>query len=97
MRGLTINLEAARNVAVILYGKFNSDEGIFGHNVMPEDLLPKWGSSLSSSNIARGSYEHLMFITLVVSIDYQRNADHQLYFLFSTFFEGIIQQEHLMV
>jgi hypothetical protein len=75
MRGLTINLEAARNVAVILYGKFNSDEGIFGHNVMPEDLLPKWGSSLSSSNIARGSYEHLMFITLVVSIDYQRNAD----------------------
>jgi hypothetical protein len=75
MYGLTINLESTKEVAVILYEKFNSNEGIFGHNVMPEDLLPRWGSELSSSGITRGSYEHLMFITLVVSIDYQRNAD----------------------
>lgn len=75
MCGLTINPEKAKDVGIILYEKFNSEEGIFGHNIMPEDILPKWGSDLSSSNIARGSYEHLMFITLVVSIDYQRNAD----------------------
>jgi len=75
MNALIVNSEKAKEVAVILYEKFNSDEGIFGHNVMPEDLLPTWGSDLSSSGIERGSYEHLLFITLVVSIDYQRSAD----------------------
>lgn len=75
MNNLTINLKNSPKVAVILYEKFNSNEGIFGHNIMPEDPLPRWGSELSSSGIQRGSYEHLMFITLVVSIDYQRNAD----------------------
>ena len=53
-------------MAVILCEKFNSDEGIFGHNVMSADLLPR--------GIRRGSYEHLMFYTLVISIDYQRNS-----------------------
>lgn len=72
---LVVNSEKTKNVAVILYEKFNSDEGIFGHNVMPEDLLPRWGSDLSSSGVERGSYEQLMFITLVVSIDYQRDAN----------------------
>jgi len=52
MNQLVINSEKAKDVAVILFEKFNSTEGIFGHNIMPEDLLP-----------------------LVVSIDYQRNAD----------------------
>jgi len=75
VNSLIINPEKAKEVAVILYEKFNSTEGIFGHNVMPEDLLPTWGSDLSSSGIGGRSYEHLMFITLVVSIDYQRNAD----------------------
>ncbi|MEM3710061.1 MAG: hypothetical protein QXL46_04045 [Nitrososphaerales archaeon] len=62
-------------MGIILYEKFSSEEGIFGYNIMPEDILPKWGSDLSTSNIARGSYEHLIFITLIVLIDYQRNAD----------------------
>jgi len=72
---LTINPEKGKEVAVILFEKFNSTEGIFEHNVMPEDLLPVWGSDLTASGVDRGSFEHLMFITLVVSIDYQRNAD----------------------
>jgi len=72
---LIIDPEKGKEVAVILFEKFNSSEGIFGHNVMPEDLLPTWGSDLTVSGVNRGSYEHLMFITLVVSIDYQRNAD----------------------
>jgi hypothetical protein len=75
MNALLINSVKAKEVAVIVYEKFNSDEGIFGHNVMPEDFLPTWGSDLSYSGIDRGSYEHLLFITMVVSIDYQRNAD----------------------
>ena len=75
MGDLYINLERSKQVTVILFEKFNSDEGIFGHNVMPEDLLPTWGSDLSKSGIKRDSYENLMFITLVVSIDYQRDAD----------------------
>jgi len=75
MNQLVIKSEKAKDVAVILFEKFNSTEGIFGHNIMPEDLLPTWDSDLTSSGIERGSYEHLMFITLVVSIDYQRNAD----------------------
>ena len=33
---------------------------------MPEELLPK--------SVKKGSYKHLMFITLTVSIDYQRDA-----------------------
>lgn len=75
MNQLIINSKKAKDVAVILFEKFNSNEGIFGHNIMPEDLLPTWNSDLTSSGIEKGSYEHLMFITLVVSIDYQRNAD----------------------
>jgi len=75
MNQLTTNSEKAKEVAIILFEKFNSTEGIFGHNVMPEDLLPIWNSDLTSSGIKRGSHEHLMFITLIVSIDYQRNAD----------------------
>jgi hypothetical protein len=75
MGELIINSKEAKDIAVILYEKFNSKEGIFGHNIMPEDFLPCWGSDLSASNIEKGSHEHLMFIALVVSIDYQRDAD----------------------
>ena len=35
--------------------------------LMPEDLLPP--------GVSAGSEEHLRFITLVVSIDYMKNAD----------------------
>ncbi|MGV8150091.1 MAG: hypothetical protein ACLKAN_13925, partial [Alkaliphilus sp.] len=54
-------------VAKILYKRFNeSDVGIFGQTDMPEEVLPE--------SINKGSSEHLMFITLTVSIDYQRDA-----------------------
>lgn len=73
MEDLKIDIEKGKKVATILFESFNSEEGIFGHNVMPEDLL--WGSDLSGIEVKRGSYEHLMFITMVVSIDYMRDAD----------------------
>jgi len=73
MDSLKIDIEKGKKVATILFESFNSDEGIFGHNVMPEDLL--WGSDLSGIKVEKGSYDHLMFITMVVSIDYMRDAD----------------------
>jgi len=73
MNNLKINLGRGEQVAKILFDKFNSEEGIFGHNVMPEDTL--WGSDLSGIKVEKGSYDHLMFITMIVSIDYMRNAD----------------------
>lgn len=74
MNNLKIDLERGKHVARILFDKFNSEEGIFGHNVMPEDML--WDSDFSGIKVERGSYNHLMFITMVVSIDYMRNADN---------------------
>ena len=74
MINLTKDIERAREVSKILYDKFNSQEGIFGHNTMPEDLKPKtikWGSTIPNAS----TYEYLMFITMVVSIDYQRDAN----------------------
>lgn len=73
MNNLIIDPERGKQVARILFDQFNSEEGIFGHNIMPEDLV--WGSDLSGIEVKRGSYEHLMFITMVVSIDYMRDAD----------------------
>lgn len=72
---LMINLKEGREIALSLFEKFNSNDGIFGHNIMPEDFVPRWGSNLEDLKINRGSYEHLLFITMVVSIDYQRDAD----------------------
>lgn len=65
---LECDIENARQAGRILYNTFNDPKvGIFGRTVMPEDILPK--------GMVRGSYEHRMFITLTVSIDYQRDAD----------------------
>jgi hypothetical protein len=41
--------------------------GILGRKEMPEDILP--------IGMQRGSLDHILFITLTVSIDYQRDAD----------------------
>lgn len=41
--------------------------GIHGQKGMPEDLLP--------AGVERGSLEHVLFITLTVAIDYQREAN----------------------
>jgi hypothetical protein len=40
--------------------------GILGQTEMPEDILPP--------EIGKGSLEHILFITLTVSIDYQRSV-----------------------
>ncbi len=63
--GLVINCERGRKLAKILYNLF-STVGIFGRKDMPEDIMPK--------GVVKGSLEHLIFITLTVSIDYQRDA-----------------------
>lgn len=53
--------EAAR----LLYDTF-SFKGIFARKDMPEDLIPE--------GISIGSKEHVLFITMTVSIDYRRDA-----------------------
>ncbi|MEM3986899.1 MAG: hypothetical protein QXR39_09000 [Candidatus Methanomethylicia archaeon] len=63
--GLVIDWERGKKIAEILYNLF-STVGIHGRNDMPEDIMPK--------GVIRGSLEHLIFITLTVSIDYQREA-----------------------
>lgn len=63
---LRIDANRGRKVADSLYRAF-STTGIHGRSVMPEDITPK--------GVERGSLEHLLFITLSVSIDYQRDAD----------------------
>lgn len=63
--GLLIDSERGKKVAEHLYNLF-STIGIHGRNDMPEDIMPK--------GVVRGSIEHLMFITLTVAIDYQRDA-----------------------
>jgi len=54
-----------REAAKLLYDTFNS-EGVFARKEMPEDLIP--------NGISIGSLEHILFITMTVSIDYRRNA-----------------------
>ncbi len=62
---LIIDSERGKKVAESLYNLF-STVGIHGRNDMPEDIMPK--------GVIKGSFEHIMFITLTVSIDYQRDA-----------------------
>ena len=59
---LKINLNEGRKIALTLFENFNSDKGIFGHDTMPEDFEPGWGSDLQTSKIERGSYDQLLFI-----------------------------------
>ncbi len=66
MTMLKIDSKQGRDVASNLYSHFTTT-GILGNTEMPEDLLP--------SGVKRGSLEHLLFITLTVSIDYQRDAN----------------------
>jgi hypothetical protein len=65
---LAVNVQAVREVGNTLHQSFNDPSiGILGHTTMPEDILP--------GGVTKGSYEHLMFTTLTVSIDYMRDAD----------------------
>jgi len=61
-----INSIKGREAAKNLHTAF-ATTGIHGRTEMPEDLMPK--------GIVRGSLEHILFITLTVTIDYQRDAD----------------------
>ena len=63
---LKINPKKGKKVAEQLHNCF-STTGILGNTEMPEDILP--------IGMKRGSLEHLMFITLTVAIDYQRDAN----------------------
>jgi len=63
-----IDNQQGRKVAEILYSSFNTT-GIFGKSKkdLPENMIPK--------GIEKGSMEHILFLTLTVSIDYMRDAD----------------------
>lgn len=60
-----IKVRRGAEVAKLLHHAF-ATTGIHGHSDMPEEALP--------AGIERGSPEHVAFITLTVSIDYQRDA-----------------------
>jgi hypothetical protein len=62
---ITIDTVRGRKVAEHLYNSF-STIGIHGRTEMPEDITPK--------RVMKGSLEHIFFITLTASIDYQRDA-----------------------
>ena len=60
-----INFKKGSILAKVLYDSF-STIGIHGQTEMPEDEIP--------IGVERGSLEHILFITLTVSIDYMRDA-----------------------
>jgi len=62
---VTIDQEKGRAVAALLRDAFEN-EGLFGETVMPETLPP--------SEVSTDSPEHILFLTLTVAIDYQRDA-----------------------
>jgi len=62
---LSSDIEKGRQVAPLLYEAFRTT-GILGHVDMPEDRPP--------AGVEIGSLEHILFLTLTVSIDYQRDA-----------------------
>ena len=60
-----IDVDRGKQVVELLYNSF-STIGIFRKTETPEDIIP--------NVIIKGSLEHILFITLTVSIDYQRDA-----------------------
>ena len=62
---MRLHSERGREVAEQLFAAFQSS-GIHGQTEMPEDVPP--------AGVTESSLEHLLFITLTVSIDYQRDA-----------------------
>ena len=62
---IAIDNERGKKVAELLYDSFFT-VGIHGRADMPEDITPK--------SVVRASLEHMFFIILTVSIDYQRDA-----------------------
>jgi hypothetical protein len=64
---LKIDSERGKQLANLLYNSF-STTGILRNTEMLEDILP--------AGMQKGSLEHLLFITLTVSIDYHRDPMH---------------------
>ena len=62
---MKLHSDRGREVASRLFAAFQTS-GIHGQTEMPEDMPP--------AGVAESSLEHLLFITLTVSIDYQRDA-----------------------
>lgn len=62
---IVIDKERGKKVAELLHNSFTT-KGIHGRTDMPEDTTP--------DNVKIGSIEHILFLTLTVSIDYQRDA-----------------------
>ncbi len=62
---ITIDTERGREAAKLLHSAF-AQQGIHGRKWMPEDVMP--------AGVEQGSVEHILFLTLTVSIDYQREA-----------------------
>ena len=60
---MKLHSERGREVASQLFEAFQNS-GIHGQKEMPEDTPP--------AGVEESSLEHLLFITLTVSIDYQR-------------------------
>ena len=58
---IVIDNERGKKVAELLYNSF-STAGIHRRTDMPEDIAP--------NSIVRNSLDHILFITLTVSIDY---------------------------
>lgn len=63
---ISIDVNKAQQLAPKLYNKFRAGE-VFNNAAMPEDAQPK--------EVEEGSVEHLIFITLTLALDYQRDAD----------------------
>jgi len=63
---LVEDYEKALSIAKILRDQFSSKTGFFKDYSMPEYLLPK--------SVVSGSREHALYLTYVISIDYQTNA-----------------------
>jgi len=63
---IDIDLQKGKQAAELLHNCF-STSGILGKTEMPEDILP--------AGMKYRSVGHLLFITLTVSIDYQRDAN----------------------
>ncbi|WP_067051193.1 hypothetical protein [Methanofollis ethanolicus] len=62
---LFVDTEKGKQVAPLLYNAFRTT-GILGRVDMPEDRPP--------AGVETGSRDHLLFLTLAVSLDYQRDA-----------------------
>ncbi|MGE9810297.1 hypothetical protein ACLIKE_03020 [Ferroplasma acidiphilum] len=63
---LQVHADRGRKLADMLIPAL-ADGGILGHKEMPEDALPE--------GVEKGSLEHIRFITMVVALDYMRDAN----------------------